>query len=290
MSQHRVLLGKNESATRYSLIDPLLGALGWDLSDPTQVEPEYQAGPGRADYALMVDGGTPSIIVEAKNLGRRVDDGISQSISYCIERGIKYFVVTNGDRWEVYETHNPVPIAEKLVVEFSVRNASQGTIMKMLWLWRGNFKSDTPAVTNVPQNKLAERGQAVATKRIRQKSVPLDQFTPSIGQKEPNSILFPDGSSTAPGTWIEFQTAIVSWLIETGHLSASDCPITAGGKAYLVHSQPVMRSGARFRRPRSVNDLWIEANRSASDHVKTAKRVLEDRGVTLQSVRVVATD
>ena len=40
IEQHKDVLGKNETATRYALIDPLLTALGWDLQDPGQVQTE----------------------------------------------------------------------------------------------------------------------------------------------------------------------------------------------------------------------------------------------------------
>lgn len=38
--------------TRMALIDPLLSALGWTLSDPKEVIPEYKVDGGWADYAL----------------------------------------------------------------------------------------------------------------------------------------------------------------------------------------------------------------------------------------------
>ena len=44
IDQHREILQKSESSTRYCLIDPLLTALGWDLSDPAQVLTEYNSG------------------------------------------------------------------------------------------------------------------------------------------------------------------------------------------------------------------------------------------------------
>ena len=51
---HRDALRENETRTRMALIDPLLRALGWDVFDPEVVTPEYKAGGGWVDYALMV--------------------------------------------------------------------------------------------------------------------------------------------------------------------------------------------------------------------------------------------
>ena len=152
IEQHKDVLGKNETATRYALIDPLLTALGWDLQDPGQVQTEYSTGDGRADYAMLAGGDTsrPRLVIEAKKLGRPISDGINQSITYCVGRGIPYFVVTNGRDWAAYETHKPVPVTDKRIVDFSLTDPAQPTVMKMLWLWRGNFESKSPITPVVP--------------------------------------------------------------------------------------------------------------------------------------------
>ena len=53
--QHSERFKRSEWLTRYALIDPLLRELGWDTANPDEVIPEYQAGRGRADYALIND-------------------------------------------------------------------------------------------------------------------------------------------------------------------------------------------------------------------------------------------
>ena len=39
---HNAVLRENETRTRMALIDPLLSALGWDISDPGVVTPEFK--------------------------------------------------------------------------------------------------------------------------------------------------------------------------------------------------------------------------------------------------------
>ena len=70
---HGASLRANETRTRMALIDPLLQALGWDVSDPAVVTPEYEARRGRADYALLRGDGKPAAIVEAKKLGEALE-------------------------------------------------------------------------------------------------------------------------------------------------------------------------------------------------------------------------
>ena len=66
---HGSALRENETRTRMALIDPLLTALGWDVFNPTLVLPEYTAGGGRADYALLGPDDKPVALIEAKKLG-----------------------------------------------------------------------------------------------------------------------------------------------------------------------------------------------------------------------------
>ena len=67
--EHRSSLSKNELRTRVSLIDPLLCALGWDVSDPRMITLEYSIDAIRADYALLGEGDKPVAILETKKLG-----------------------------------------------------------------------------------------------------------------------------------------------------------------------------------------------------------------------------
>ena len=107
IDKHGNALRQSEALTRYALIDPLLRELGWDTSNPDMVVPEYRSGAGSADYALLSNG-SPAMMVEAKKLSTRLRDQVlSQGINYCLMEGTSYFTVTDGQRWEVYETHKP---------------------------------------------------------------------------------------------------------------------------------------------------------------------------------------
>ncbi|MDP6124490.1 MAG: hypothetical protein QGH20_01895 [Candidatus Latescibacteria bacterium] len=75
--------GLNETSTRTIFIDPMLRALGWDVTEPTQVDLEYSIfGGGNVDYALMING-KPTVLVEAKPLHTPADDkAVAQAVSY----------------------------------------------------------------------------------------------------------------------------------------------------------------------------------------------------------------
>ena len=128
MENHQDKLKQSEALTRNALVDPLLRALGWDTEDPAQVMPEYRMDNNLiADYALLSNGKT-AIVVEAKSLNTSVDDTrpdgiVDKGIRYCMRDGIEYYVTTDGRKWNIYETHRPVPIAEKKIVSFDIADS-----------------------------------------------------------------------------------------------------------------------------------------------------------------------
>ncbi len=116
---HETQLSKNEALVRYSIIDPFLRSLGWDTSDPSQVIPEFSTEAGRPDYALFVPKDKkPIAFVGAKKLGKAED--LNQHISYCVEEGVEYFIATDGQKWEIYDTFKRVKLSEKKVVEWDL--------------------------------------------------------------------------------------------------------------------------------------------------------------------------
>ena len=282
------ILRKNESATRYALVDPLLRALGWDLENPSEVVPEYSPGKGYADYGMMVGRAKPRLIVEAKSLGTPVRQGVDQAVGYCVSQGIEYFAVTNGEMWEIYEPFRPVPIDEKLITSFDLRGPEHDTVLKMLWLWRGNFvtgKPVLPAEGPVPQ-------PAVAPPKAQPGPpsgdwVPFETFQPQLGTRPPGAIRFPDGGQRPITRWYELQVRVVEWLVQTGKLSRQSCPVMTDRGTHIVHTQPTRKTGTRFINPRQVGDLWIEVSYAAPDHARLAADILRARDVDPATVYVL---
>lgn len=119
----------NEANTKAHVIEPLLLALGWDPLDIDSVVREVRVYDGTfLDYALKLSG-TPRIYVEAKGLGERLDDKkfIAQTINYANNEGVLWCVLTNGVRWSVYKTNEPVAMDRKLLLEIDL--AEEGDSM-----------------------------------------------------------------------------------------------------------------------------------------------------------------
>lgn len=306
IGKHGDVLSKNETATRYALIDPLLTALGWNLQDPGQVRIEYDPDGARhrTDYTMFTgednavgDRKRPQLVIEAKKLGTPIgDEVIAQTISYCIREGIPYFVVTNGNDWEIYPTFGGahVRLTEKRIVDFSLTDPAQDTVMKMLWLWRGNFESGSPIVPAAPDRPASQPTAPSAPQPpaaepppnvVRSdRGVPLDEFEPSRGDTPPAALLFPGGTEKKIAKWFEIQTSVVEWLIGTGRLTAADCPVRGSKGGHLVVASSDYKS---FQNPKQVGNLWIAAAADIPTQVKKARNILKARNVALSDVRVV---
>ena len=237
---HGDQLRKSEWLTRYALVDPLLRELGWDTEDPSLVISEYQSGHRRADYALLGDG-KPVMMVEAKKLGTQLRDSVlSQGIQYCLEEGTKHFSVTDGQRWEVYETHKPVPIDQKRVVSFDLKDQqSVDFCLKALALWSPSVQSGHAApghksVVGSTEDLLVSPQPPVKDdlstppKNDGYNWEPLTGITEAAGRKVVE-MLFPDNSRTPLKNWADLPGEAVRWLMTKQMLNASDCPIMHRG-------------------------------------------------------------
>lgn len=103
LSHHGAMLEKNELATRYALIDPLLQVLGWDVHNPDNVKPEdiNDRGSDRSkpDYAMYKNEGDqrPAVVLEAKKLNTEYDD--SHITRYSTRAPL--IIWSNGDLWKL---------------------------------------------------------------------------------------------------------------------------------------------------------------------------------------------
>lgn len=291
IEQHRDILSRNEAATRYALIDPLLTALGWNLADPAQVQVEYNTqGAGYADYVLLAGRQTPQAVIEAKKLDGSLVSASDQAISYCISRAIPYFLVTNGEQWVAYDTFRRVPTPEKRIVAFSLEGESQHAVMMALWLWRGNFEVSDPVVPVIPEPQVQSvpaGDTPTIVVPVASTGISLSAFEAQSGQRPSVALVFP-GSVVKPiRRWSDLQAAVVEWLTETGRLTSEHCPLTPpNGSRYLVNVTPNKANRSPFTRPIQAGGLWIDADYAGSDQLRRAREILQARNVDPATIRV----
>lgn len=117
----------NEANTKALLIEPLLVALGWDLSDIDAVEREVKVYEGTyLDYALKASS-IPRLYLEAKSISGNLDDKrfVAQTVNYANNDGVLWCVLTNGLRYRVYKTNEPVAMAQKMLFEVDLASDAE---------------------------------------------------------------------------------------------------------------------------------------------------------------------
>ncbi len=101
----------NEESTKLYLVLPLLAALGYDRSDPREIQPEFPADfrgntQNRVDFAVFMNG-VPVIAVECKKIGVPLTDERGQLRAYFNALPpVKLGVLTNGIQFEFFVDSN----------------------------------------------------------------------------------------------------------------------------------------------------------------------------------------
>jgi predicted type IV restriction endonuclease/predicted transport protein len=146
--------GLKEYPTRTIFIDPMLGALGWDVRDPDDVELEYPTVDGKSvDYALKINRKVV-LHLEAKQLGDRLDDvkSITQVVGYAANDGIDWCVLTNGVRYKVYKASEMASAPDKLLFEVSIDpDDSDGSTVQELAKQFNRLSRDSMAAGRLDQ-------------------------------------------------------------------------------------------------------------------------------------------
>ena len=296
-------LRRSEALTRYSLIDPLLRELGWDTEDPGMVKPEYSVniyngGKARADYALT-HAGKPLMLVEAKRLGEPLlyGNAVEQGIQGCVNTATDFFVVTDGQKWEIYDTRKRVPPPEMKVVEFDfIADSPWQFCSKALSMYRDGAlegyveTAPTLALAVGATPGLTEQGGPVTTPATPTYTPtpttppaptpgeiwhPLSEFEYQ-GDIWPAEIMFPDNSRVAARNWAHLKKAIVRWLTDDGrHLPL---PIRQGNRN-LVAATPTHPDDKPFRRTNSeVNGVHVDAFFSRKETFHNIKLIIHHAG------------
>lgn len=116
----------SEAKTILKYVIPMLEALGWSVQDDTLI-PEWGVKGKNVDIALMLDD-KPGVFVEVKRLREDLtldDKEAEQALDYGYRSGTKWCILTNGERYEIYDAFAQVDHARKLVEAFSIRETAR---------------------------------------------------------------------------------------------------------------------------------------------------------------------
>ena len=119
----------SEQDTRQGLINALFRALGWDLSDFDSVKSElrHKNYNDPVDYAFFhhADKNRPVLLVEAKSLGTSLNNGkvVKQLCTYLGEMGVQWGVLTDGDKYVMYNSKSGSSFEEQKFLTLQIKTA-----------------------------------------------------------------------------------------------------------------------------------------------------------------------
>ena len=295
--EHGDTLRQNEARTRVALIDPLLTALGWNVSDPSLVIPEYNVRGRRADYALLSAPNQPAATIEAKKLDEPLDLHQIQMLNYSNAAGINYAGLTDGNLWELYDVFERGDLEKRRILEVNLyRDTSFQSALKLLLLWRSNMASGQPVSANTPLLDRASSDvdmvEPVADDAPLEPGLPgegwtsLADFSFVPGQRPPVIVRFPNGDERELGRWNRVLLESAEYLVRIDRLTPQVCPVPVPrSPRYSVHREAVHSDGKRFTVSRRLsNDLYCEVNVSGSSAVIYAKSLLQYCGQDLATI------
>lgn len=140
---------QTEEATKNALILPFIGALGYNVFDPTEVTPELNADVGvkkgeKVDYAILQDG-EPVMLFECKWHGYDLDEAHkSQLYRYFSVTEARFGVLTNGVIYRFFtDLEEPNKLDEKEFFEFNMRNHKERHIHELKKFTKSAFDVDS---------------------------------------------------------------------------------------------------------------------------------------------------
>lgn len=122
----------NEESAKQFLVLPFLGALGYNVFDPSEVSPEYPADfdkkyQEKIDYVINRDG-VPVIAIECKAVGCDLQTARGQTARYFNAlQSVKMAIITNGVEYRFYaDSDAPNIMDETAFLSFAIKDIAEG--------------------------------------------------------------------------------------------------------------------------------------------------------------------
>ena len=173
-----------EEAIKTAFVLPFIGALGYDVFDPTEVIPEFITDYGtkkgeKVDYCIKKDK-NPIIIIECKHWKEDLNDHNSQLFRYFTVTDVRFAILTNGRDYRFFtDSEYSNRMDDKPFWEFNISNLSDNDIENLKKYHKDNFDSDKMFRTAV-DFKYSKKIKKIMRKEIDE---PSDDFVRFFAKK-----------------------------------------------------------------------------------------------------------
>lgn len=268
INAHRAVLAGNELMTRYALVDPLLVALGWDLSDPDTAVLGEDAGD---TYYIL---GRNAMAVEAKRLGENLDAHAEDLALSIQDKGVRYGVLTNGQKWRMYDSGTATKSPE---MEFDVTDSEGVVIYKAVRLYSSVVLDGIRQEPTRVESLHDVGGERLDPDR-RDALVPLPNLQYVKGMAPPRYLACPD-KRIRLNSWIDLLAGVAGWLVGNRYLDKSHCPVLMGAKNSVLNTRPVHPNGKPYRHKRKAGYLYLNTNVDPVHCIRYATKMVKVAGL-----------
>lgn len=156
---------KTEEGTKTSFILPFIAALGYDIFDPHEVNPESIADVGvkkgeKVDYAIMRDG-KAVMLIECKALGTDLKkEHASQLFRYFSVTPARIGILTNGESYRFFsDLEEPNKMDSVPFMEFDLMNFTDESVIELKRFGKSNFELEqvVASLADIKYNKEVRR-------------------------------------------------------------------------------------------------------------------------------------
>ncbi|OLS19075.1 MAG: Type IIS restriction enzyme Eco57I [Candidatus Heimdallarchaeota archaeon LC_3] len=157
LSEQSITMGKkagNEENVKIKIVLPLLEFLNFDIAQDLNFE--ESAFKGSIDIAIRTSRElkTPNVLLEAKYWKKDLDkyrsddknrykSDVQQGLIYSTERGIDWFIITNGYEWRLYKTHISGQVVYNFYEKFTLEDLKDSKTLSLFYIVfsKESFKS-----------------------------------------------------------------------------------------------------------------------------------------------------
>lgn len=139
---------RTEEAAKHSLVLPFIQALGYDVFNPSEVIPEFDANVGaskkyKLDYAILQND-KPIILIECKGVNEKLDkDAWGQLFHYFVSTNARIGILTNGLVYRFYtDLDKSNAMDETPFLEFDIQYIKESNIEELKKITKSSFNID----------------------------------------------------------------------------------------------------------------------------------------------------
>ena len=313
IERYRANLERNEIQTRVTLIDPMLRALGWDVSNPDEVVQETGRGAGVADYALKDrNTGMPILLLESKSLNTDLGKARAQVARYCYGEAVESAIITDGDDWILLDIDGDVfddetddayddeenHVTYNDIAQFSI-SRGDAVLSAIVAQHLGNPLSSVGVARSEIENAMSPRPETGVTTHSdsrpgadRRDVKTLASLKELNNPRVPSKLLFDDGFVFSIHTpdWSEVVRQVAIYLgVIYGNLDEVELPIWGyrSRTKFVANDRPRHDNRREFGHEFEVcDDVYVELDHTPRSGVNAACTLLEACDIDPHSVAV----